>query len=109
MTFETTECEGLCERDRFSEAMIGIHAKIREIEQGGADRADNLLERAPHTSDLLLGEWTPPYGEEQAFYPVPAVQEDKYWPPVGRVDNAYGDRHLVCRHPPMEAYQQAAE
>jgi glycine dehydrogenase len=65
---------------------------------------------APHTHHLLLkGDWAKPYTKEQAFFPLPALREDKYWPPVGRVDNVYGDRHLVCACPPMEAYRDAAE
>ena len=78
-------------------------------EEGRADRENNVLKHAPHTADLLIGEWTRPYTKELAFFPVPAIREDKYWPPVGRVDNVYGDRHLVCSCPPVEAYQQAAE
>jgi glycine dehydrogenase len=109
MMIEPTESESLAELDRFCEAMIAIREEIRLVEQGRADRADNLLKHAPHTAELLFGEWSRPYSKEQAFFPVPAVREDKYWPPVSRVDNAYGDRHLVCSCPPMEAYQQAAE
>jgi glycine dehydrogenase len=109
MMIEPTESEDRAELDRFCDAMIAIREEIREIERGGADRADNLLKRAPHTADLLLGEWGRPYPKERAFFPLPAVREDKYWPPVGRVDNAYGDRHLVCACPPTEEYQQAAE
>ena len=74
MMIEPTESESQAELDRFCEAMIAIRAEIRAIEQGRSDRADNLLKRAPHTADLLLGEWTRPYGKEQAFFPVPAVQ-----------------------------------
>ena len=106
---EPTESESQAELDRFCEAMIAIRDEIREIEQGRADRTDNLLKRAPHTADLLLADWTRPYSKEQAFFPTAATQADKYWPPVARVDNVYGDRHLVCSCPPMEEYQQAAE
>jgi glycine dehydrogenase len=109
MMIEPTESESRAELDRFCEAMIAIREEIRAVEQGRADRSDNVLKHAPHPAELLLGEWTRPYSKEQAFFPVPAVREDKYWPPVGRVDNAYGDRHLVCSCPPMEAYQEAAE
>lgn len=90
--------------DRICEAMIAIRA---EIEQDRAVRADDQLKRALLTTNLLLDEWTRPYGKEQAFYPVPAVKEGKYWAPAGRADNAYSDRHLVCTRPPIEAYQQA--
>ncbi|MEK0083595.1 aminomethyl-transferring glycine dehydrogenase [Benzoatithermus flavus] len=109
MMIEPTESESLAELDRFCEAMIAIREEIRAIEQGRADRVDNVLKHAPHTAELLMGEWHRPYAKEQAFFPVPAIREDKYWPPVGRVDNAYGDRHLVCSCPPIETYQQAAE
>jgi glycine dehydrogenase len=109
MMIEPTESESLSELNRFCDAMIAIRAEIREIEQGRSDRADNPLKRAPHTADLLLADWTRPYSREQAYFPVAAVRDDKYWPPVGRVDNAYGDRHLVCSCPPIEEYQQAAE
>src|SRR3954453_2357001 len=109
MMIEPTESEGLAEIDRFCDAMIAIRDEIRTVERGEADPKDNPVKRAPHTADLLLGDWDRPYGKEQAFFPAPWVREDKYWPPVGRVDNAYGDRHLVCACPPMEAYQGAAE
>jgi glycine dehydrogenase len=109
MMIEPTESESLSELDRFCEAMILIRDEIRAIEQGLADRQDNPLKHAPHTADLLLADWTRPYPKTQAFFPTAATQADKYWPPVARVDNVYGDRHLVCSCPPMEAYQQAAE
>ena len=109
MMIEPTESEPLSELDRFCQAMISIRDEIREIENGTADRADNVLKHSPHTADLLIGEWPRPYSKEQAFYPPGSQPEDKYWPPVGRVDNVYGDRHLVCTCPPLEAYQQAAE
>ena len=79
------------------------------IEEGRADPRNNVLKNAPHPADLLLGEWDRPYSREEAFFALPWVQEDKYWPPVGRVDNTYGDRHLVCTCPPPEAYALAAE
>jgi glycine dehydrogenase len=109
MMIEPTESESLAEIDRFCDAMIAIREEIAAVERGEADPKDNPVKRAPHTADLLLGDWDRPYGKEQAFFPAPWVREDKYWPPVGRVDNAYGDRHLVCACPPMEAYQEAAE
>ncbi|MFO1036060.1 MAG: aminomethyl-transferring glycine dehydrogenase [Geminicoccaceae bacterium] len=109
MMIEPTESESRHELDRFCDAMIGIRGEIREIEEGRADRSDNLLKRAPHTAGLLLEEWTRPYGREAAFFPMPSLRDDKYWPPVGRVDNAYGDRNLVCACPPLSAYQMAAE
>ena len=89
--------------------MIAIRAEIAEVEEGKADKADNLLVNAPHTQKLLIADWQKPYSRERAFFPLKGQSEDKYWPPVGRVDNVYGDRHLVCTCPPLEAYQEAAE
>jgi len=110
LMIEPTESEAKRELDRFCDAMIQIRQEIAEIESGQADSQDNLLRNAPHTHHLLLkGDWTKPYTKEQAFFPLAALREDKYWPPVGRVDNVYGDRHLVCACPPMEAYRDAAE
>jgi glycine dehydrogenase len=110
LMIEPTESEAKRELDRFCDAMIQIRQEIAAIESGQADPENNLLRNAPHTHHLLLqGDWARPYSREEAFFPLPALREDKYWPPVGRVDNVYGDRHLVCSCPPMEAYQQAAE
>ena len=107
---EPTESEAKREIDRFCDAMIQIRQEIADIESGAAEPEDNLIRNAPHTHHLLLkGTWTKPYTKEQAFFPLPTLREDKYWPPVGRVDNVYGDRHLVCSCPPMEAYRDAAE
>ena len=104
LMIEPTESEDKAELDRFCEAMIAIRGEIAEVETGKQPREGNVLKNAPHTAALLMGEWTRPYPKEQAYYPLPFVKADKYWPPVGRVDNAYGDRHLVCTCPPMEAY-----
>ena len=109
MMIEPTESEGQAELDRFCEAMIAIREEIRAIERGTSDRQDNPLKRAPHTADLPLADWTRPHPKAQAFFPTAATQADKYWPPVARVDNVYGDRRLVCECPPLQAYQQAAE
>jgi glycine dehydrogenase len=109
MMIEPTESEAKGELDRFCDAMIEIRREIAEIENGTADRQDNVLKHAPHTHALLFGEWTRSYSKEKAFFPLKAGQPDKYWPPVGRVDNVFGDRNLVCTCPPMEAYAQAAE
>jgi glycine dehydrogenase len=109
LMIEPTESEAKDELDRFCDAMIAIRAEIAAIERGEADPAGNLLKNAPHTPDLLVAEWARPYPKEQAFFPVLAVRENKYWPPVGRVDNVYGDRNLICSCPPVEAYQAAAE
>ena len=112
MMVEPTESEAKRELDRFCDAMIRIRQEIADIESGKAEAEDNLLKNAPHTHRLLLhGTWSKPYSKEQAFFPLPGLRQDKYWPPVGRIDNVHGDRHLVCSCPPMEAYerQEAAE
>ncbi|MFQ5774467.1 MAG: aminomethyl-transferring glycine dehydrogenase [Kiloniellaceae bacterium] len=110
LMIEPTESEAKRELDRFCDAMIAIRREIAAVESGEADAEDNLLRNAPHTHHLLLdGDWAKPYSKEQAFFPLPALREDKYWPPVGRIDNVYGDRHVVCTCPPMESYSEAAE
>ncbi|HUR43905.1 MAG TPA: aminomethyl-transferring glycine dehydrogenase, partial [Aestuariivirga sp.] len=109
LMIEPTESEGKRELDRFCDAMIEIAREIAEVEQGKADRADNVLKNAPHTHRLLLGDWKHPYPKEKAFFPLKGYPNDKYWPPVGRVDNVYGDRNLVCTCPPMANYMEAAE
>jgi glycine dehydrogenase len=109
LMIEPTESEAQTELDRFCAAMIAIRDEIRAVERGEVDAKDSPLRNAPHTADLLVGDWPYPYTKEQAFFPQQAVREDKYWPPVGRVDNVYGDRHVVCSCPPLEAYQTAAE
>ncbi|MCR9127800.1 MAG: aminomethyl-transferring glycine dehydrogenase [Rhodobacteraceae bacterium] len=106
---EPTESETRAELDRFCDAMLAIRAEIREIEEGRMDRANNPLKNAPHTVEDLLGEWDRPYSRDQGCFPPGAFRVDKYWPPVNRVDNAWGDRHLVCTCPPMEDYAEAAE
>jgi glycine dehydrogenase len=110
LMIEPTESEAKRELDRFCDAMIAIRKEIAALEAGEADPENNLLSNAPHTHHLLLeGDWQKPYTKEQAFFPLHAVREDKYWPPVGRIDNVLGDRNLVCTCPPMAAYQEAAE
>jgi glycine dehydrogenase len=109
LMIEPTESEGKRELDRFCDAMIAIRAEIAEVEEGKADRLHNVLKNAPHTHRLLLDDWTRPYSKEKAFFPLKFVNADKYWPPVARVDNVYGDRHLVCTCPPLESYLEAAE
>jgi glycine dehydrogenase len=102
---EPTESEGLEELDRFIEAMIAIRAEIAAVERGEQTIEDNVLVNAPHpASVLLVRDWTHPYTREQAAYPVPGLAARKYWPPVARVDNAWGDRNLRCACPPVEAY-----
>jgi glycine dehydrogenase len=98
---EPTESENLAELDRFIEAMIAIRAEIRAIEEGRASREDNVLRNAPHTAPMCsASEWRHAYSREQAAFPVPGLRAAKYWPPVARVDNAWGDRNLVCVLPP---------
>ena len=106
LMIEPTESESLKELDRFCEAMIKIREEIREIEEGKASKDDNLLKNAPHTAKTLITDsWTHEYNRSKAAYPVESLYEDKYWPPVGRVDNVYGDRNLVCSCPSMEDYE----
>ena len=107
LMIEPTESESMEELDRFCNAMIQIREEIRAVEEGRLDRDDNPLKNAPHTAAELVGEWTHAYSREQAVYPLPTLLENKYWPPVGRVDNVFGDRNLVCVCPSIEAYQQA--
>ncbi len=110
LMIEPTESEGRAEIDRFCDAMIAIRAEITAIAAGTLDRTDNPLKHAPHTVAEVAGtEWPHAYSREQAAFPLPFVRAAKYWPPVKRVDNAYGDRNLVCTCAPMEAYAQAAE
>ncbi len=105
LMIEPTESESKAELDRFCEAMIAIRAEIAAIESGQMDRANNPLKNAPHTAAECTGtEWNHPYPREQAAYPAPWLRAHKYWPPVARVDNAYGDRNLVCTCPPIDAY-----
>jgi len=103
---EPTESEGLAELDRFIDAMIAIRAEIAQVEDGVADAQDNVLKNAPHPAHVLLAQdWPHAYTREQAAYPVASLRTQKYWPPVARVDNAYGDRNLICACPPVSDYQ----
>jgi glycine dehydrogenase len=99
---EPTESEPLAELDRFCEAMIAIRREIDEVAAGAVDVADSVLRHAPHTAEDIVGSWERPYSRERAVFPVPELRRDKYWPPVGRIDGAYGDRHLVCSCPRPE-------
>jgi glycine dehydrogenase len=104
LMIEPTESEPKGELDRFIDAMIGIRNEIRAVESGQMDKQDNPLKNAPHTAAVVTGDaWTHKYTREQAAYPVKRLREYKFWPAVGRVDNPYGDRNLVCACPPMEA------
>ena len=102
---EPTESENLHELDRFIDAMIAIREEIRQIEAGTWPQDDNPLKNAPHTAaSLLVSDWTRPYARETAAYPLPTLHQSKYWSPVGRVDNVYGDRNLFCSCLPVESY-----
>ncbi|WP_213663192.1 aminomethyl-transferring glycine dehydrogenase [Stutzerimonas stutzeri] len=105
LMIEPTESESKEELDRFIDAMIAIREEIRAVETGELDSTDNPLTNAPHTAAELAGQWSHPYSREQAVYPGKTAVDSKYWPPVARVDNVYGDRNLVCSCPPMEVYQ----
>lgn len=107
LMIEPTESESKEELDRFCDAMIAIREEIRAVEQGRLDKDDNPLKNAPHTALELVGEWHHAYSRAQAVYPLASLIEAKYWPPVGRVDNVYGDRNLICACPSIEAYQDA--
>jgi glycine dehydrogenase len=107
LMIEPTESESKAELDRFCDAMIAIRQEIRDIEEGRAPREGNLLKNAPHTAAVLTAQdWDRPYTREQACYPPGAFRVDKYWAPVNRVDNAWGDRNLVCSCPPIEAFAE---
>ena len=102
---EPTESESKAELDRFCDAMLAIRAEIREIENGQADKANNVLKHAPHTASVSLSDtWDRPYSREKAVFPLPYVRANKFWPAVSRIDSAYGDRNLVCACEPVEAY-----
>lgn len=109
LMIEPTESETKAELDRFCDAMLAIRAEIAEIEAGRMDGENNPLRNAPHTVEDLVGDWDRPYSREQGCFPPGAFRVDKYWPPVNRVDNAWGDRNLVCSCPPMEDYAEVAE
>jgi glycine dehydrogenase len=101
---EPTESESKEELDRFCDAMIAIHGELQRIASGALDRDDNPLKGAPHTAAEIAGEWTHRYSREEAAFPLPWVGEAKFWPSVKRIDNAAGDRHLVCTCPPVSDY-----
>jgi glycine dehydrogenase len=103
---EPTESESLEELDRFCDATIGIYKEVMAIAEGKFDRENNPLKNAPHTAEVLLcGEWNRPYSREEAAYPAAWTKEYKFWPVVGRIDNAYGDRNLICSCEGMDAYK----
>ncbi len=110
LMIEPTESEGKRELDRFCDAMIAIAGEIADVENGRADKLNNVLKNAPHTHKQLFGEWTHPYSNQQAYFPLgETTARAKYWPTVARVDNVFGDRNLVCTCPPIEDYMEAAE
>jgi glycine dehydrogenase len=110
LMIEPTESESKAELDRFCDAMIAIRQEIADIAAGVLGREDNPLKNAPHTaSEVTAPDWTHGYSRQRAAYPLPWVATAKYWPPVKRVDNVYGDRNLICTCAPLEAYSQAAE
>ena len=105
LMIEPTESEDKRELDRFIQAMISIREEIRQIENGKVDSEKNVLKNAPHTVEDIVGDWPHTYSREQAAYPNPSLRHGKYWPPVSRVDNAHGDRNLVCSCPSITDYQ----
>ena len=108
LMFEPTESESLTEINRYCEALISIGNEIKEIQDGKQDQKDNVLKNAPHTLQSVISEnWSHSYSREKAAYPLPYTRINKFWPSVGRVDNAYGDRNLVCSCLPISEYEEA--
>jgi glycine dehydrogenase len=102
---EPTESESLAELNRFIEAMIAIRAEISQVERGEWPKDNNPLKHAPHTAAALLGaDWDRPYPRELGGFPLASLKQSKYWPPISRIDNVYGDRHLFCSCVPVSAY-----
>ena len=107
---EPTESETKAELDRFITAMLAIRDEITEVAEGRIEAAQSPLRHAPHTvEDLVVDDWDRPYSRQQGCFPPGAFRVDKYWPPVGRVDNVHGDRNLICTCPPVDSYAEAAE
>jgi glycine dehydrogenase len=107
LMIEPTESESKAELDRFCDAMIAIRGEIQEIAEGRLSRDDNPLKHAPHTTEAAVAtDWRHPYSREQAVFPMPWVREQKFWPAVGRIDDAYGDRNLLCTCPPVSDYSK---
>jgi glycine dehydrogenase len=106
LMIEPTESEPKAELDRFCDAMIAIRGEIAEVEQGKLDKTDNPLRNSPHTiAAVSSDEWKHPYPRKRAAYPAAWLHDHKFWPPVGRIDNPYGDRNLVCVCPPVSEYE----
>jgi glycine dehydrogenase len=109
LMIEPTESESLDEIDRFCEAMIAIRQEIAEIEKGAISQTDNPLKNAPHTAEAVTAEpWAHPYTRQRAAFPLPWVRQSKYWPPVGRLNNVFGDRNFMCACPPIAAFETPA-
>jgi glycine dehydrogenase len=107
LMIEPTESESLAELDRFCDAMIGIATEIAAIGSGDVSIEDSVLRHAPHTAaDVLGDDWVRPYRRAEAAFPLPGMDRDKYFPPVGRIDNAHGDRNLQCSCPPLDAFAE---
>ncbi len=105
---EPTESETKAELDRYCEALLTIRKEIAAIEDGHLPRDDNPLKNAPHTvAEVSNSTWAHPYTQEQAAFPAPWLRDYKFWPAVSRIDNAYGDRNLVCTCPPMESFEES--
>lgn len=107
MMVEPTESESKDELDRFCDALISIREEIKLIEDGAMDINDNPLKNAPHTAYSVISDnWSHSYSREIAAYPVDYLKQNKFWPSVGRIDSAYGDRNLVCSCPSIESYEE---
>ncbi|MEC7883504.1 MAG: glycine dehydrogenase (aminomethyl-transferring), partial [Verrucomicrobiota bacterium] len=106
MMIEPTESEPKEELDRFCDAMISIHKEIMAIENGEVDDQNNLLKNAPHTADDLVADWNRPYSKEEAIFPMKILRDQKYWPPVNRIDNVHGDRNPVCTCEGMDTFTE---
>jgi len=105
LMIEPTESESLAELDRFCDAMLSIREEIAAVERGDVNKANNVLKNAPHTAkDITSDNWDRPYSRDTAVFPLEYVRANKFWPSVGRVNDSYGDRTLVCSCPPIEAY-----
>ncbi|MEO5967594.1 MAG: glycine dehydrogenase (aminomethyl-transferring), partial [Ferruginibacter sp.] len=104
---EPTESEDKAELDRFCDALLSIRNEIREVEEGKADKTDNLLKNAPHTQNIICAnEWNHSYSRERAAFPLPYVSGNKFWPSVSRVNNTAGDRNLICTCEPVSSYME---
>ena len=106
LMIEPTESESKSELDRFCDSMIQIRSEVQRIENGELPKDNNMLIHAPHTADDMIDEdWERPYSRKEAYYPLGWIRQDKYWPPVNRVDNAFGDKNLMCSCPPLSSYE----